>query len=76
MKGVNQIIAKYTGREAKELTSDMTLTDMGVDSITRYEIATACEAVFELEDIPIEEIEKIESIQSIYDMVKKYTLVI
>ena len=74
---VKKIIAKYTGYECEEITNDMELEkDLGCDSITRYEISTAVEAVFELEDIPIDEITGAVTVQDIIDIVKKYTLAI
>jgi acyl carrier protein len=77
MKGVNQIIAKYTKYDIKLIRSDMHLVkDLGADSLTVYEIGTACEALFELEEIPEEEMRKVGTVQDIYDMVRAYTLAI
>jgi len=75
MNAVYRVIAKYTGISAKDLKPEMDLeSDLAVDSVTRYEIATACEAAFELEYIPTEDVVAAITVQDIVDLVNKYTL--
>ena len=75
MKEVKKIIAEYTGFDYNLIRDDMKLKeDLDMDSLSRMEVAIACETIFEIEEIPEEELMAVETVKDISDLVNKYTL--
>jgi acyl carrier protein len=75
MTSVVDLIAEYTSLDPSDIEDYMHLEgDLEIDSITRYEIFTACEAEFELEDIPEEEAKEAKTVGDCKRIVNRYRL--
>jgi acyl carrier protein len=78
MNKVIGIVAMYTGYAEVDIKGWMDLReDLGADSVTMYEIASAVETLCEMEkDIPLGKIDKVRTVSDIECLVNEYTLAI
>ena len=77
MKNLIDIISFYTGFATHAITYDMRIVeDLGIDSITMYEIIGEIEATFEIEDIPAEVVREAKTVRDVEKLLRKYTLAI
>jgi acyl carrier protein len=75
MNQVVKIIQRYTALPNEAITDDAILKDdLGVDSVTYYEIMSALETEYEIEEIPDDELLSVKTVKDIKELVQKYAL--
>jgi len=71
---VKQIIAEQLGVELSEVVTNITLDDLGADSLDKVELTMALEEAFDIE-ISDAAVEKIRTVQDVIDAVNSHVKV-
>ena len=75
MNKLVKIIQKYTALPTEAITDESDLEhDLGLDSVTYYEIVSALEVEYEIEEIPEDEILGVKTVKDVKDLIQKYAL--
>ena len=75
MNKLVKIIQKYTALPTEVITDEADLEqDLGIDSVTYYEIVSALEVEYEIEEIPEDEILSVKTVKDVKDLIQKYAL--
>lgn len=73
-KKINSLIVDELGCDDSEVTADAKLIDdLGADSLDIVDLGMRLEEEFEIEEIPVEDIEKWSSVSDLYDYIEKRT---
>ena len=75
MNKLVKIIQKYTALPTEVITDEADLEqDLGIDSVTYYEIVSALEVEYEIEEIPDDELLSVKTVKDVKDLIQKYAL--
>jgi acyl carrier protein len=73
MNQVVKIIQRYTALPTEAITDESDLNkDLGIDSVTYYEIVSALESEYNIEEIPEDEILGVRTVKDVKDVIQKY----